>query len=246
MNARSIPDQTEFLRLKKVIVAKFTEENWLELGVMTNAIGMIQAHDRLLRSLSWNDSDYAANALSVLMKIIAQSSQNFAIIKEYVDSHFADDEIFVSSKPSAKRITFSPNVFEIPDVSADDRLVSVMMPFAAEFSPVYESIKRACKDADFHCQRADDIWEHSILIQDIFRLIFTSRIVISDFSHRNPNVMYETGIAHTLGKTVVPITQDAKDVPFDIAHHRVLSYLPNSEGLAKLTVELTRKLQSLS
>jgi hypothetical protein len=29
-------------------------------------------------------------------------------------------------------------------------------------------------------------------------------IVVVDFDTRNPNVFYETGIAHTLGKHVVP------------------------------------------
>jgi hypothetical protein len=240
-----IPDQKEFLRLKNVIVAKFTEENWLELGLVTDAIASVKGHSRLLRSLNWNDPDYAGHALSVLMNIVAQSPNNFDKIREYVDAHFSEDEVFVSSKANVKRITFSPSVFEIPDGVTDKNLVSVMMPFATEFQAVYTAIKSACESAGSTCKRADDIWENSILIQDIFQLIFTSRIVISDFTHRNPNVMYETGIAHTLGKTVIPITQNTKDIPFDIAHHRVLSYLPNSGGLTKLRDDLERKLWSL-
>jgi hypothetical protein len=58
--------------------------------------------------------------------------------------------------------------------------------------------------------------------------------------------MYETGIAHTLGKHVIPITQSFEDIPFDMRHHRVLKYLPNLEGLDKLSTELTLKLQQFS
>jgi hypothetical protein len=67
-----------------------------------------------------------------------------------------------------------------------------------------------------------------------------------DFTEKNPNVMYETGIAHTLGKHVVPITQSLDDVPFDMRHHRVLKYLPNGEGLDALQRALTDRLVTIS
>lgn len=91
----------------------------------------------------------------------------------------------------------------------------------------------------------DDIWANSAIIQDIFDLIFVSSIVVVDFTGKNSNVMYETGIAHTLGKHVVPITQSIDDVPFDLQSHRVLKYLPNSEGLASLQTDLARRLATL-
>ena len=238
-------DNNELLRLKNVIVTKFTEEDWLELGMITNSLEKVRGHDRLLRSLNWGDSDYSGHVLDVLLTVTASDPKNFGLIKDYVDERFSDDEKFVSSKPAKRRITFAPSVFEIPDFEMDENLVSVMMPYSREFAGVYEAIKSACADAGFECKRADDIWENSILIQDVFRLIFTSKIVISDFTRRNPNVMYETGIAHTLGKLVIPITQDAEDVPFDIAHHRHLRYLANSEGLAALTSSLRERLLTL-
>jgi len=83
------------------------------------------------------------------------------------------------------------------------------------------------------------------VIQDIFSLLLRSSTVIVDFTGRNSNVMYETGIAHTLGKLVVPISQSLSDVPFDIVHHRVLKYLPNTEGYADLTSKLKAKLEQV-
>lgn len=41
---------------------------------------------------------------------------------------------------------------------------------------------------------------------------------------------------------MIPITQSVADIPFDLRHHRALTYLPNSEGLAKLEVDLEKKL----
>lgn len=158
------------------------------------------------------------------------------------------DSIFISSavkdKNNIKKITFTPNVFSIPDIEVQENLVSVMMPFDKKFDQIYKSIINSCNHCNFECKRADDIWNNSIIIQDIFDLIYTSTIIIVDFTGKNPNVMYETGIAHTLGKIVIPITQAIDDVPFDLRHHRVLKYLPNNEGLAEFTTTLTQKLKN--
>ena len=146
---------------------------------------------------------------------------------------------------AATGLAIFPTVFTLPSVSAEPNLVSVMMPFEASFNPVYEAIKAACRAASFDCKRVDDLWENTVVMQEVFSLIYRSRIVVVDFSTRNPNVFYETGIAHTLGKPVVPITQQEGDVPFDLRHHRHLRYLCNSEGLQNLTEKLASRLRTL-
>ena len=156
--------------------------------------------------------------------------------------HFDSEGFHVSAKVKANKITFSPEVFEVPLPAIQDDLVSVMMPFDAGFTPVYQSIKAAASAVGMECSRADDIWEESVVVQDIFNLIFRSKIVVVDFTGKNPNVMYETGIAHTLGKTVVPLTQVVDHIPFDLRHHRALTYHPNPQGLEKLTSDLSSRL----
>lgn len=74
------------------------------------------------------------------------------------------------------------------------------------------------------------VWDNTTFIQDIFDVIYCAEVVVVDFTGRNPNVMYETGIAHTLGKNVIPITQSIDDIPSDLGHHRALKYLPNEQG----------------
>jgi hypothetical protein len=51
-------------------------------------------------------------------------------------------------------------------------------------------------------------------------LIYRSKIVVCDFSSQNPNVFYEASVAHILGKHVIPIAQNANDVPFELRYHR--------------------------
>ena len=148
------------------------------------------------------------------------------------------------TKP-ASEVYIHPSVFRVPTGPVEDDLVSVMMPFDASYAGVFRTIKSACKDNELRCQRADDIWGEAEIIQDVFSLIYRSRIVVCDFSDRNPNVFYEAGIAHTLGRTVVPIFQNKNDLPFDVAHMRAIRYLNNREGLRKLKETLSTKLNSI-
>lgn len=151
----------------------------------------------------------------------------------------------VDRKKVEKVITFAPTVFSLPEMELQEKLVAVMMPFAAEFDTVCDSIKEACSENGLFSYRADDIWSNSAIMQDIFDLIFSSRIVIVDYTGRNSNVLYETGIAHTLGKTVIPITQSLDDIPFDLKPHRALKYLPNKEGLHELSKSLSKRIKTI-
>ena len=235
----------QILKIKEQIVSNFTQENWEEIGLLTNTIDTIKRHDRLLRSLSWGDEDYAGNVLNVLITI-AQNNEALNTIEKYLDEKYGNKTHYISAKPSETKITFAPDVFEIPKSSMEEDLIAVMMPFSAELKPTYETIKESAKAKSFRAVRVDDIWENSTIIQDIFELIYKSKIVIADFTGKNPNVMYEVGIAHTLGKLVIPIAQSVDDLPFDLRHHRALTYLPNSEGQEELKKSLVNKLSSIS
>lgn len=138
-----------------------------------------------------------------------------------------------------------PTVFQLqnPEI-IEPTLVSAMMPFHPSFTPVYEALQRVAAAYGLRCRRADDIWESPAVIQDVVSLIDKSRIVISDCTGRNPNVFYETGIAHALGREVILITQNPEDIPFDLRHLRYVPYLNNGEGLAELSARLQQRLEA--
>lgn len=232
------------LELKNTIVSKFNAGNWQDVGLLTDSEDIINGHSRLLRSLSFGDEDYDACVTKVLLSIGKRDSDNLERISDYVEAKFGDGSEYISERPAERRITFAPSVFNVPALERRSDLVAVMMPFAG-FDAVYAAIKGACADAGLECLRADDIWDESTFIQDIVNLIFQARIVVCDFSNRNPNVFYETGIAHTLGKEVVPIAQSLSDIPSDLQHHRALRYLANAEGLSTLRKELSGRLLTI-
>lgn len=139
-----------------------------------------------------------------------------------------------------------PNVFQIPEhENIESTLASAMMPFDAGFSAVSDSIRQAADNVGLRCRRAGDIWENAAIIQDVVALIDRSRVVICDCTGRNPNVFYEAGIAHTLGREVILITQSENDIPFDLRHLRYVRYLDNAEGRAALTRALQDRMQTI-
>ena len=112
--------------------------------------------------------------------------------------------------------------------------IAVMMSFAAEFAPVWMTLKAAAQDGGSVCQRADDIWEDTVLVNDVVALIARSKVVICDLTGRNANVFYEAGIAHTLGREVVLIAQSG----------RRPSVRPETSPLHPVSEQLRRSLRS--
>lgn len=240
--------QKELIDIKNQIAKHFSKSDWLDLGYTLGSYDVIEGHSRLLRSLSFGDDDYEGNILEVLTEIIKKDPKNFNEIKSHLAEKFStplvSDLISTAHTETPKRIvTFSPQVFDIPNKQQNDKLVTVMLPFKLQKS--FEAVKQACNNLSLDCAKADDIWENPTFIQDIFDLIFTCRVVVADFTGKNPNVFYEVGIAHTLGKTVVPITQSMADVPSDLGHHRALLYYPNEQGYKDLTTDIEKRLKTL-
>jgi hypothetical protein len=137
-------------------------------------------------------------------------------------------------------------LFNLADLYEPNRkLISVMMPFSGGFTKVYETFKECAKSVRMECLRADDIWDDAVVINDVVKLICNSRIVIADCTDRNPNVFYEIGIAHALGKEVILVTQNQSDIPFDLSHIRYIKYLNNEEGHSELAKTLLARIEKL-
>lgn len=103
--------------------------------------------------------------------------------------------------------------------------VFVLMPIAPEFDDIYElGIKVACQNAGAYAERVDEqIFKESILDR-IYNQIDKADVVVADMTGRNPNVFYEVGYAHALGKPVILLTQNVQDIPFDLKHYSHIVY----------------------
>lgn len=110
--------------------------------------------------------------------------------------------------------------------------VFVLMPFAAKFDDVYKlGIKPACEAVGAYAERIDEqIFAESILDR-IYNQIAKADVIVADMTGKNPNVFYEAGYAHALGKKVILLTQKSKDIPFDLKHYPHIVYGGRITGL---------------
>ncbi len=102
----------------------------------------------------------------------------------------------------------------------------VMMPFAEPLGSYYTSIyEPAIKKAGLTPKRADnDIYGTGKIIDQIWAGINSARVLVAELTNRNPNVLYELGLAHALNKPVVLVSSNENDVPFDVKHVRLIYY----------------------
>jgi hypothetical protein len=128
----------------------------------------------------------------------------------------------------------------------DEKLCFVIMPFRQPFDRHYEKIiQPAITAAGLIPLRGDKIYGTQPIIRDIWKNIRRSRIIVADVSGRNPNVNYELGLAHALGKCTVIISCKLRDIPFDYRHLRCILYDSSTRaGAEKLFTDLTNNIRA--
>jgi len=121
----------------------------------------------------------------------------------------------------------------------------VAMPFHDLYTAEYDRVIRpAIGEAGLICVRGDEIYARPAIVQDVWNSICNARLVVAELSGRNPNVMYEVGLAHAIGKPIILLTRSEDDVPFDLRSLRYIYYDTNDpfcgENLRKEITRLVR------
>lgn len=130
----------------------------------------------------------------------------------------------------------------------ENGLCFVLMPFADErdLQSVYnQHIKPVVSQAGLRCVRADDINDISGVMQSVWEGINRAQLIIADLTNRNANVFYELGIAHTLGKPVIIITQSMDFIPFDLRHLRCIIYEFKPNMIKKFEEKLIKTISTV-
>jgi hypothetical protein len=119
--------------------------------------------------------------------------------------------------------------------------VFVLMPFGKRWDNVYRMVLRRLPERfPVKVKRADELpFDERQIYDRIIQAISSAGILIADLSDQNPNVFYEVGYAHALGKIVIPISSGP--IPFDVAGFPVVKYDP--ERLADLKSKLSATVQ---
>jgi hypothetical protein len=114
----------------------------------------------------------------------------------------------------------------------------VLMPFESSYDDVYQlAIQAACEEAGAYAERVDKQIFSGNILERVFNQIAKADLIVADMSERNPNVFYEVGYAHALGKTAILLTKRAEDIPFDLQQYPHIVY---GESLSRLKADLSR------
>jgi hypothetical protein len=154
--------------------------------------------------------------------------------------------ISLSQAASASADTISVTPYFGRPLPMDEAIdVFVVMPFAEKLAPVYcDHIKRVAGSLSLSVKRAKDFFSAHHVMADVWRAICGAQLVIADCTGKNPNVFYEIGMAHTVGKPVILITQKREHVPFDLQDTRYITYDYTPPGMTKFEAELTQTLRT--
>ncbi len=121
----------------------------------------------------------------------------------------------------------------------------ILMPFGPTWaSQVDEAVAQALKRHGMTSQRADRRSGREVM-RDSWVGMCEAAFVIVDVTGRNPNVMYELGLADSVGLDVILIGQSAQpgDLPFDLLGDRILVY--SVADFQRLTDQLSTKIADM-
>ena len=134
-----------------------------------------------------------------------QSTGLGAFVEEFRDSaaHLKQNVLFLGPE----RLYGAPKDYATPRKAS----CFIVMPFSQEWSAdVHRILASACEAADVRPVRGDDLFTPTDILEDIWQSINAADFVIADITGRNPNVLYEMGIAHTLAKPVLILSRQAR------------------------------------
>lgn len=126
---------------------------------------------------------------------------------------------------------------------ASSRTAMVAMSHAdrPELHDVWDSFDTVVCELGYKCTRVTQATAGERILPDILDGIRRSAFVIVDLTDLRPNVFYELGFAHGLGKTVIVTAKEGTELPFDVKDVPVIMWT----GQRKLKDDLKARINEL-
>ena len=92
----------------------------------------------------------------------------------------------------------------------------------------------------------DEVGTGAVWVDEVWRLVRKSDAVIADVTQANPNILFELGMAHGLGKPLLLLLDQTAGtrLPSDLVGYQALTYSP--EDFPAFTARLSRTVHRIA
>lgn len=148
----------------------------------------------------------------------------------------------ISSNPFENNSFLIKNGLTKENIEIDKKEVFVLTSFMEEHRETYFTIKNTCNELGLNCSKSDENFIEGDILRHILKKIVQSRIIVANVDGRNPNVFYELGIAHALGKPTIIVAKNKNKIPFDLTTKNIIFYQNTEELQRGLLIEINKYL----
>jgi hypothetical protein len=114
---------------------------------------------------------------------------------------------------------------ETPAITKGDVFIAMpMIETDPALDDVHEAIKAVFRELALHAERVDDPSSGERITDRVIASIRSSEDVVVDLTHNRPNVYFEAGYAHALGKLPVYIARKGTSIEFDLKDYPVMFF----------------------
>ena len=111
-----------------------------------------------------------------------------------------------------------------------------------ELVDVHQAVKEVFAEFQIEALRADEIQHQDRITDLILNKIAQSELLFADLTGERPNVYYEVGYAHALGKRPILYRRTGTALHFDLSIHNV----PEYENVTQLRTLLRQRLEAIT
>lgn len=117
-------------------------------------------------------------------------------------------------------------------------LCTVLIPFDAAGQARFATLESIGEALGYRTMRVAQYYSSGMILEEIVRSIRDAHLIIADLTGANPNVFYELGLAHALGKRVFLVAEDPQCCSVDFGALTVSKFEASEAGRERLRAEL--------
>jgi len=89
--------------------------------------------------------------------------------------------------------------------------------------------------------KLSDMYSTGSMMEQNWQSIQKAELVIANLCGRDPNVLYSLALAHVIGKPIILVAMDEKEVPVDLREYFVIKYKQNEQNASfKFSIDLEK------